>query len=64
MCKFVKVGPQKNDYNCPTFTTFIFLTCTYIVSFVCVFILSQGVPDDDPIGGSKHVGLTYNCCDL
>jgi hypothetical protein len=38
----------------------MFLTCTYIVSFICVIIHSQGVPDDDPRRGSKHVGLTYN----
>jgi hypothetical protein len=37
--------------------------CTYIVSFICVIILAQGVPDDGTRRGSKHVGLTYNYCD-
>jgi hypothetical protein len=38
--------------------------CTYIVSYVGVTVLLQAVPDDDNTRGSKHVGLTYNDCDL
>jgi hypothetical protein len=42
----------------------MFVTCTHIVSFVCVIVLSRGVPGDDPMRGSKHVGLSYSECNL
>jgi hypothetical protein len=65
-CILLHSIPQK-AYNCPTFTSFtrfIFLKCTYIVSYVGVTVLLQAVPDDDDnTRGSKHVGLTYNNCD-
>jgi hypothetical protein len=55
---------QKERQQFVTFIHFIFLTYIYIFIFICVTLLSQGIRDGDPRKGSKHVGLTYNYCDL
>jgi hypothetical protein len=56
--------PKRTPTICPNFIYVIYLTCTYIVSFICVIVLSQGVPDGDSRRRPKHVALTYNYCDL